>query len=193
MDRPERRPGQGHLGLCDRASDPEVGDLHPAVAADQDVAGLHVAVDDPARMGCLECPGGLGHDSGRLARRQGAGAADDRRQVLALDKLHDDERPGCVLTVVVDRDDVRVVERGRVLGLLAEPRSEVGISTVLGSQELDRHVAIELVVVRAEDRRHAALSEQLNEPVAPAEDRSDLRHMVLRAAVVRHRLRRQGR
>jgi hypothetical protein len=48
----------------------EVGDLHPAIAGDQDVAGLNVAVDEAA----LVCRGDrlrrLGDDPCRLARRQ---------------------------------------------------------------------------------------------------------------------------
>ena len=133
-------------------------------------------MDDPVRVGDLEGARRLGGDPGGLARRERPGPADDRGEVLALDELHDDERAGRVLAVVVDRDDVRVVQRGRVLGLLAEARAEVGVAAVLGAEQLDGDVAIELVVVAAVDRRHAALAEQLDEPIAATENRPDLRH-----------------
>jgi hypothetical protein len=176
VDRPERLTGQRHLGLGHGPGDPEVGHLHPAVAADQDVPGLYVAVDDPPRVSRLESARGVGDDPGGLARREGARAPDDRGEILTLDDLHHDEWPGDVLAVVVDRDDVGVVERGRALGLLAEARPELGVAAVLRPEELDGDVAIELGVVGPIDRRHAALSEQLDEPVSTAENRPDLRH-----------------
>ena len=116
VDRAEGRPGQRHLGLGDRPGDPEVGDLHPAVAREHDVAGLHVPMDDAARVGGRQGPGDLGGDPGGLARRERTGPPQDRRQVLAVDELHDDERPVLVLTEVVDGDDVGVVERPRPTG-----------------------------------------------------------------------------
>ena len=79
VDGAERRPGQRHLGLGHRPGDPEIGDLHRPVAADHDVAGLHVAVDDPPLVGGLERSGGVGSDPGRLARRW----APDRRMIEA--------------------------------------------------------------------------------------------------------------
>ena len=62
------------------------------------------------------------------ARRQGAAAPEDRGQILALDELHDDERPDRVRAVVVDRDDVRVVQRRGRLGLVPEAVDEVGVA-----------------------------------------------------------------
>src|SRR5207245_5741869 len=118
---------------------------------------------------------GLGRDPRGLARRQSAAPLDDRGEVLAVDELHHDERTGLVLAVVIDRDDVRVVQRRGGLGLVPEPRSEVGIAAVLRPQELDRDVAIQLAIVSAVDPGHAALPEELHELVAAAEDRPDLR------------------
>ena len=120
MDRPERRAGERDLGLGDRPGDPEVDDLHRAVGADQDVAGLDVAVDQAAGMGGGQCPRHPGPDPGNLAGRERAAPAQDRGEVLAVDQLHDDVRAARVLAVVVDRDDIRVAQRGRRLGLLPE-------------------------------------------------------------------------
>src|SRR6185503_18608267 len=62
------------------------------------------------------------------------------------------------------------------LRLLAEPRQEFRVAAVLRAEELDGDVAVELVVVAAVDRGHAALSEQLDQPVAAAQNRPDFRH-----------------
>ena len=45
-----------------------------------------------------------------------------------------------------------------------------GSRAVLGSQDLDGDVPLELVVAGAVDRGHAALPEELDQPIAPAED-----------------------
>ncbi len=175
MDRAEGRARQGHLGLGDRAGDPEVDHLDLAVAADQHVARLDVAMDDAAGMGGGQRTSDGGGDAGGLARWERAVAPKDRREVLAVDVLHDDVRTGRVLPVVVDRDDVRVAQGRGVLGLLAEPGREVRVAQVLGSQHLDRDLASELRIDRAVDGRHATLAEQLHEPIAPAKDCPDLR------------------
>ena len=57
--RADRGPGRGQElrgvpGLVERAADPEVGDLHPALAGDHHVLRLHVAMDDPAARCVLE-------------------------------------------------------------------------------------------------------------------------------------------
>ena len=175
MDAAEGRAGKGHLRLGDRPRDPEVHDLHPPIAADQHVAGLDVAMDDAARMGGLQRAGDRGRDAGGLRGRQRPVASQDRREVLAVHVFHDDVRPRGVLAVVVDGDDVRVAQRGRVLGLLAEPRPEVGIAQVLGTQQLDGDLATELGVERAKDGGHPALTEQLDQPIALTQGRPDLR------------------
>ncbi len=175
VDRPERRPGQRHLGVGDGPGDPEVGHLDPAVAGEKDVARLDVAMDEPARVRGGKRPRGLGDDARGLARREGAAATEDRRQVLAVDEFHDDEGAGRVLSEVVDRDDVGMVQRRGRVRLLSEPGAEVRVPTVLGTEELHRDVAIELGVVSPVDRRHAALAEQLDEPVTATQRGADLR------------------
>jgi len=68
-----------------------------------------------------------------------------------------------------------VIQRRSRTSLVAKARPEVRIATVLRPEELDRDEAIELVVVGAIDPGHAALPEELHEPIAAAEDRPDLR------------------
>ena len=72
----------------------------------------------------------------------------------------------CFHAVVEDVDHVGMAERGGRLRLLAEAGDECRVAAVLGAQHLDRHVAPQLGVVAAEDGRHAALAEQLDEAIA---------------------------
>ena len=53
--------GQALLGV-DGPGDAEVGDLDGALVGDEDVAGLHVAVDDAVAMGVGEGGGHVGGD-----------------------------------------------------------------------------------------------------------------------------------
>ena len=170
-------PGRVDLGLGDGPGDAEVHDLDLAVAPDEHVPGLDVAMDDAACVGGREgsCDGGP--DPGHLSRRQGAAASDDGGEVFPVDQLHDDVRAGRVLAVVVDRDDIGMRQRCGRLGLLPEPGREVRVLEVLRPQELDRHVATELRVGAAEDGRHPALPEELDQSISTAEDRPDLRHV----------------
>src|SRR6202008_1335508 len=48
-------------------------------------------------------------------------------------------------------------------------------------EELDGDVAVELAVVGAVDGRHAALAEQLDQPIPAAENRAEFRHAFLRS------------
>ncbi len=173
---PHRRARQRELRFGERPGDPEIRHLDPAVTPDQHVRRLHVAMDDAADVGGMERLADLGAHPGGLSRGQRPGLADDRRQVLALDQLHHDVRPGVVLAEVVDGDDVGVAQRRSRTGLVAEPGQEVGVASELGPQQLDGDVALELRVARAIDPGHAALSEKLQQAVSPAEDASDLGH-----------------
>ena len=135
---------------------------------------LDVAVDDAARMRRVERLADLLGDARGRRGRQRPALAEDRGEVAAVDQLHDDERVARVHAVVEDVDDVRMVQRGGGLRLLAEARHEGGVAAVLGAQHLDRDVAAELGVVGPVDGRHAALAEQLDQAVAAAEDVSYL-------------------
>ena len=98
---------------------PQVAELHDAVVADQDVGGLHVAVDHPAEMRVVEAAGDLPQDPDRLVRLHGPGR-DQPRERLAGHVLHHDQHPVRPGERVVDGDDVRMVERRPELGLALE-------------------------------------------------------------------------
>ena len=64
---------------------------------------------------------------------------------------------------------MRMVERSYTLRFLAEARNERRVAAVLRAQHFDRNVTTQLGVVGAEDGRHSALAEKLDEAIAAGE------------------------
>ena len=63
-----------------------------------------------------------------------------------------------------------VVEPGRGLGLPPEALHEGGVARLVGDEHLDRHLAVEELVVAQVDLGHAALGQVADDAVAAAED-----------------------
>ena len=177
MDGAQRRPRQRQLGLGERPGDPEVGHADAAVARDEDVPGLHVAVDDPLVVGGLQRLRDLGGDARGLPRRERPVPPEERGQVLARDQLHDDERTLAGLARVEDLHDRGGRERCSGRGLLAEPHDEVGVAAVLRVHELHGDLAAQHRVARTPDRGHPAVAD-FGRPARsqPFSDRPALRH-----------------
>ena len=88
----------------------------------------------------------------------------------AAQQLHDDERAALVLADVVDGDHVRVAREpagGPRLAREAAPRALV--LAEMGGEDLDRDGAVEQLVVRLPDARHAAVGDVADELVARGE------------------------
>ena len=156
LGRADHEARLGEVGALGRLGDAEVGDLHPAVAGEQHVGRLDVAVDEPGPVGGVERLGDLGGQPGRLPR------VDRRRVVEALaqrapgHQLHHD-RLGAVLRAgVVDRDDARVGEAGGGDRLLAEPGDEAVVGGEVGVEQLHRDLAAQDLVGAAPHLGHAA-------------------------------------
>ncbi len=170
------------------AREAEVHELRDALRVDDDVVGLHVAVDDPVLVGVRE---GEREPVGDLRRAPGGKLA-FLDELLALDELHDEVGPPAHGSGVVDLDYVPVAEladRGRLAPeaferLLARARRV--------EDDLDRDVSLEPGVEPAVDDAHAAAAELAIDPVMV--DRGDLgsrapcAHHALRSPVLEHSL-----
>ena len=77
------------------------------------------------------------------------------------------------LAAVVDRDHVRVRQRGRALRLPVEALDELLVAGVALVQDLDRDPPPEHLVLGEVDVGHPAASDPLQDPVAPVEERVD--------------------
>jgi hypothetical protein len=177
-----RRPApllRGHVGrrtalearVPEGVGHPEVEHLHPPVLAEEDVAGLEVAVNDSVPVGVGQRPGHLGDGLDRLLERQRA-AIEPLRERLAAQQLLDQEGSTLAPPHVVNRHDARMGEaRGR-LGLLEEPL-RVAPGVAMRPNELERHQASEHIVPRLEDHPEATRADapddlEAVEPVAGA-------------------------
>ena len=98
----------------------------PARAVEQDVAGLHVAVQDARPVGGGQRVHDLGADAGRLARVEGAALAQDVVEGGPVDQFHDDQRAAVDLGHVVHGDDSGVAHPGRRTRLALHPQPQIG-------------------------------------------------------------------
>jgi hypothetical protein len=91
---------------------------------------------------------------------------EQRLQVVAVDETHRDVQHAVGLARLVDRDHVRVVERGCELGLAQEPLPEPLVLGELRRQELEGDIALQARVMGAVDDAHATASDERLDPVA---------------------------
>ena len=86
-------------------------------------------------------------------------------QRRALQILHDDERSPVLLADVVDRADVRVVQRRRRLRFAREPAQRLGIPRELFGDELERNGTAQPRIFGLVHDAHAAAAELLDDAV----------------------------
>ena len=127
-DRADRHVGSGQrAGLPDPARDAEVGEHDPRVTglgpAEQDVGGFDVPMQQALAVGVVQRLGDRGDDAHHLVRWHPVRVAlgEQPGGVGALDILHCDPQLVVELATVVDRDDVRMGQRGDHVRLEVEP------------------------------------------------------------------------
>ena len=132
--------------------------------------GLHVAMDDAANVGDAERARDVEADPSDIAGRQPSAAPQSRREVLALDQLHDEIRLAVVRAGLQAGDDVPVAQDRRREGLAPEAHRDVGVRDDLAAEQLDRHEPPEPGVERAMDGRHPAGADDLGQAVPAVDD-----------------------
>ena len=141
----------------------EIREDRVVVGAEQDVRRLHVSVDDAELVRVVQRVADAAEKcDGRVAVKRAI--FDARRQAAAFDVLHDHVRRPFELAEVEDVEDVRVAHMGDRLGLAAEPRRRVQVSTQ-PLQDLDRAGAFELGVVRTVNDAHGTLANEVLDDV----------------------------
>ena len=142
-----------------------VGAVGAGARVEQHVGGLHVAMHKTARVGRIQGARHLRDDADRVRRVQTA-ALQALLEVTPLDVAHGDEedvlgRPG-----LVDRDDVRMVDRRGQLRLAQEAVTERLVLGEARSQQLERDLPLEPQILGQVDDAHAAQAQQRLDPIA---------------------------
>src|SRR2546430_12024107 len=145
-------------GRGQRLRDPEVRhDDAAATPLEQDVVGLHVAMDDPKRVRGPERVGGLLHDAARLVRGQPAAPLELGAERLAVHVGHHEvDQPVRALADRVDRHDMRVRQPRRRLGLAHKAEPDLLPERELRREYLDGDLALKQLDAGAEDYTHPA-------------------------------------
>ena len=142
----------------------EIEHLRLAALVDEDVGRFDVAVDDAARVRCIE---GIGDLNGEIEQpgQRNRFAVDFGLQRSAFEQLEDDERAPFVFADFVDRADVRMVQRRCGPRFTEEPLDCETIARRLGQQELERHPSAEDQILGQIDLAHAAAAKLLQNPI----------------------------
>ena len=165
--RPDRAiDGRGRSGLVEPPGQPEVGEIDVLVLVQQHIGGLDVPVHEALRMGGVQCARDLSADRQRPGRLERMLGAQQLCEVGSDDEAHGQVEAAVDIACVVDRHDVRMLERHRELGLPGEPLAETLVERELGRDELERHCPLEPQVVGAVDDAHPAAADHVLDPVA---------------------------
>ncbi|MEZ6186550.1 MAG: hypothetical protein R3F62_16265 [Planctomycetota bacterium] len=158
----EGRRRRGLLG-AELLGDPEVGEVQPPRAVDEEVRGLDVAVDDAGGVGLGHEPRGLVDPLDPLQQR----AAGHVEVASAVDEVDHQVEPsaGELAPVEGAHDPVLTAQQVAELRLALEPRGGVG-RAALRAQDLDRDLGVELLVPGAEHDAHATAADLLLHEVA---------------------------
>ena len=97
-------PGHAQLAVdLEALAEPEVGEVRPGVAVEDDVRRLEVAMDDAHLVGVVDGVGDRLEDLDGLAQAQAALALDAGLEVGSVDQAHRDEQDAVGLARGVDR------------------------------------------------------------------------------------------
>ena len=182
--RANQRAGLRHRRLALEPCGAEVREPGAAVAVEQDVLRLDVAMQDARAMRGCECLGDLRADAGGILRWEWTPLAEPDTEVGPVHQVHHHEAPGAILQEVVHPDDVRVGEPAHRLHLAAEPLPRDSSAGGRRDQELERDERIERTVARPVHDGVSAASDLVEELVPTGHDgaRRDVRRRVHGAA-----------
>jgi hypothetical protein len=121
-------------------------------------------VHDPGGVSSGERIGDLCEEASDLGHRQwSAGKASGQRFALVM--RHRDERLAGEVADLVDRSDVRVIERAGRARLSQQAGSGVGMAGGLRREELERDPAVEVRIFGQINSTHAARADVAEDPV----------------------------
>ena len=154
--------------------DPEVGQVGVAVVVEQDVVRVDVTVDHTGPMRRLEGVAQLIDHRHGLGGRERA-VLEDRGQAPAAHQTRHEVGRVRLAPVVVQRDDVRMLQRRDHLRLGLEAADEGRVVGEVGTDDLDRHLATDSGLIGAVGRARGTVADLLPQLVS-THRRPGLRH-----------------
>ena len=154
------------LQLGAQTRQPEVHNHGLAAAVDHDVGWFQVAMQDAFFVRGGETGADLPRDFDGLIHRQPADAAQQHRQVLAIDILHRDELEAIDLADVVYAAHVGVRDLAGDAYLVVEARQRAIVARSGFRQELERHGLAQGQIGGAVHLAHAAAAQQAGDAIA---------------------------
>ena len=121
-------------------------------------------MDDAGGVGRIERVGQLRHDAGDLGHRQRP-AGEASSQGFALVVRHRDERLAGMRTDLVDRGDVRVIQRAGGARLSQQAGRSVRVADVFGGKEFERDAAVQASILSQINRPHSPGADLADDPV----------------------------
>jgi len=128
-------------------------------------------VNDAALVRGGDAGAQLAGDVDRLVRREAADAAEQRREIFAVDILHGQEAAAVGVAQVVEAADVLVGDLAGDAQLVVELGEARGVGGDPLGQELERNRLVEGEVVGAVDLAHTAAAEQRDQAIARRDHR----------------------
>ena len=116
-------------------------------------------MDDPRGMSGIQGIGQLGAQFQDFVGFEAPPTRESCLECLSPEQFHHDERLAVVIADFVNRADVGMIQRGGGTGLLFESRNPERIVTKRIRENLDRHLASKLPILRSIHLAHAAFSE----------------------------------
>ena len=185
---------EGTLFDIEELRQAEVDELGMAFLGEHHVPRLDVAVHDAALVGVGEPRGDADPNPDGFGKRQGS-LGEAARETRTPHQLHGDEDDAVGFVDLVDDADMRMLERGRGLGLRDETLPPLGLLDQLRREDLEGHLAVQLVVSGPVDDLDFAPVELLEEGVVrefssdPALSRVELVHLLINHSSRKHRVR----
>ena len=138
--------------------EPEIENLGRAAVDQKNVGGLDVAVDDAFGVRRIKAAGNLNADLQQFCQLDAA-LGDAVLESLALQQLHGDEGTAFEFADVVNRADVRMVQRRCGARLAVESLDGRGIVRRLLGEKFERDAAPQARVAGAVDHAHSAAAQ----------------------------------
>jgi hypothetical protein len=154
------------IGLGSRNRNAEIADPYESRVVDEDVGWLQVAVQHTLGVCGRQTGTQLEPDFDNLLRRHAADAAQQRREVLALDELHREEDDAVPFAHTEHAAHGRVGDLPGQPHLAEDPFARGGTR---GLDDFQRDFGVEHQILCAPDITHAAGAEPFDHPVTARE------------------------